>query len=1017
MSNNKQRARTVFAKKPSVIATEIALALIAAQIAYAQQPAEQVEKIEITGTRLPQVNVEGPSPLTTLNAQDIKFDGHAKAEDLLNQLPQVFTSQGSNTSNGATGTANVNLRNLGPTRNLVLINGRRLPPGSPRSGSDSYAADLNQIPTPLIQRVELLTGGASAVYGSDAISGVVNFIMNDRFEGLQLNVDRSFYNHKQHNPVADVVGARAATNPSQFAVPGDVAHDGDIKNYSLLMGSNFAGNRGNATVFFSYKEEDPVLQASRDFSACALGGGKTFTCRGSATSFPGRFTLDPLNPVTGGTNFTVADAAGNTRSFSNATDLFNFGPSNYYRRPSEQYAFSAFAHLDVAPKMRAYSEFQFHDNHTVAQIAPSGIFVGNPDFLTPNAIHFENPLLSPAWISTIAANNGGAPFAANGDTAQMLIGRRNIEGGGRQDDIRHSSYRGVLGLKGEVLEHWNYDAYAQSGKVLYQNVFRNDFSKSRVLKAMDVITGPALLPNGNPNPKAGLPQCRSEWNGADPNCVPYDIWRLGGVTQGALDYLQVPGLQNGYTSQTVLTATASADLGAYGIKLPDAKNGVSVVVGVEQRKEKLLLETDTEFSTFDLAGQGGPTVGVGGHLYANEFFGEARVPLFEGQPLADLVSVSASYRHSDYSTHKKTDTYGLGSEWAPVKEYRLRTSYQHAVRHANIIELFQPQGNNLFGMNQDPCGPNLDTGGGPTATPAQCARTGLAPGLFNSAGLFSPAGQYNFLQSGNQDLKPETADSVTIGLVFTPAQNLTGTIDWWVIKVDDAIGGPPPATFLTACLNTGQFCNLIQRDVTGSLWALPTGKVVAINDNLGGYRTSGLDLGLNYAYRLGASGTLGFNFLGTWLNTWEFEPVKGQGKFDCAGFFGPQCSQNRGPLPTWRHKVRATWATPWDVQTAVTWRYIGKVMNESTSSNPLLAAPTDDTDRKLGARNYWDFALAWTINKTFTLRAGVNNIFDKDPPIVSSVLANPLIFGNGNTFPQVYDTLGRLVFVSAVAKF
>src|SRR5258708_6052069 len=213
MSNNKRSRTTVFAKKSSVVATEIALALLAAQIAYAQQPAEQaappqqppaqaapqqqpaapaaqpartaaaeqVERIEITGTRIPQVNVEGPSPVTTLNAQDIKLDGHAKAEDLLNQLPQVYTSQGSNSSNGATGTANVNLRNLGPTRNLVLLNGRRLPPGSPRSGSDSYAADLNQIPAPLIQRVELLTGGASAVYGSDAISGVVNFIMNDRF--------------------------------------------------------------------------------------------------------------------------------------------------------------------------------------------------------------------------------------------------------------------------------------------------------------------------------------------------------------------------------------------------------------------------------------------------------------------------------------------------------------------------------------------------------------------------------------------------------------------------------------------------------------------------------------------------------------------------------------------------------------------------------------------------------------------------------------------------------------------
>src|SRR5438034_5667648 len=615
MSHNKpQHARTVFAKKSSVIATEIALALMAAQIAYAQQPpdqaappqqpaaqaqpaaqpvrtAEQVERIEITGSRLPVVNVEGPSPVTTLNAQDIKFDGHAKAEDLLNQLPQVFTSQGSASSNGATGTANVNLRNLGPTRNLVLLNGRRLPPGSPRSGSDSYAADLNQIPAPLIQRVELLTGGASAVYGSDAISGVVNFIMNDRFEGLQIDADRSFYNHKQQNPdgIADVVAARAATNPSQFKVPGDVGADGAIKNFSLLMGSNFAGNKGNATMFFNYKQENPILQANRNFSACSLNPGNTFTCGGSSTSYPGRFFMGG-----DGTSFTVTDAAGNTRPFSASTDQFNFGPYNYYRRPAEQWAFAAFAHLDVAPKVRAYSEFQFHDNHTVAQIAPSGIFFGSPDFFGPNAVHFENPFLNADWRNRIAANNGGAPFAANGDTAEMLIGRRNIEGGGRQDDIRHSSYRGVVGAKGDVLQNWNYDAFYQEGRVLYQGEYRNDFSKARILTAMDVIT----------NPATGLAACASFVNGSDPNCVPYDIWRLGGVTQAALDYLQTPGLQNGYTSQKVLGGTMSADLGGYGIKMPGAKNGVGVVFGLGNRKERLSLETDTGCSTFDLAGQG-----------------------------------------------------------------------------------------------------------------------------------------------------------------------------------------------------------------------------------------------------------------------------------------------------------------------------------------------------------------------------------------------------------------------------
>jgi len=570
-----------------------------------------------------------------------------------------------------------------------------------------------------------------------------------------------------------------------------------------------------------------------------------------------------------------------------------------------------------------------------------------------------------------------------------------------------------------MLPNWNYDAYAQTGKVLYQEVYRNDFSKTRILRAMDVV------PNGfgglsTSRVGANVPVCRSETTGADPNCRPYNIWSLGGVTQDALDYLQTPGLQNGYTSQQVVSGTVSSDLGAYGVRVPLAKNGVGVLVGVEQRKETLVLETDTAFSTFDLAGQGGPTIGVKGSLYVDEYFGEVRVPLIEGKPFADQLSVSTSYRYSDYSTHKKTNTYGLGTEWAPVKLARIRGSYQHAVRHANVQELFQPQGNNLFGMGQDPCGAS------PTATFAQCQRSGITTiydpvtnptGQYGNPILTNVAGQYNFLQGGNTDLKPEIADSYTLGLVFQPTRNLTGTVDWWVIKVDDVISNAPPSTLLTSCLSTGQFCNLIQRDSIGTLWAQPSGKVIAINENLGGYNTNGIDFGVNYAIPMAASGTVALSFLGTWLNKWEFEPIKGQGKFDCAGFFGPQCSQAKGPLPTWRHKVRATWATPWDVQMAVTWRHIHRIANETTSSNPLLASSTPDTDRELAARNYLDIAASWNISKNFLVRAGINNVFDKDPPIVSNTLADPAIFGNGNTFPQLYDTLGRLVFVNAVAKF
>jgi iron complex outermembrane recepter protein len=994
---NKKHSSVVFAKKSSIIATEFALAMMAAQFAYAQQQtevaaAERVERVEITGTRLPTLSVEGPSPVTVMNAQEIRMDGLTKTEDLLNNLPQVYAAQGTATSNGATGTANVNLRNLGVNRNLVLMNGRRLPPGSPRSGAESYAADLNQIPAPLIQRVEMLTGGASAVYGSDAMSGVVNFIMNDRFEGLQIDYNHTFSNHRQHHdPAQAAVRTSAAGNPDQYRVPDDVTSDGKINSISMLMGRNFADNKGNATVFLSYKKEDPVLQANRDFSACALGGSGGFTCAGSPTSFPGQFLLN----AGAGPAVTIDRTTGLTRNFVNSTDLFNFGPYNYFRRPSEQYGLNAFAHLDVHPAVRAYTELSMHDNHTDAQIAPSG------SFFTFQSISSDNPLLTPDWRTRLG-------FTGAGQTHDMFIGRRNIEGGGRDDDIRHTSFRAVAGAKGEVLKFWNYDVFTQIGKVLYQSIYKNDFSNIRIGRALDVIT----------DPSTGQAACRSFVDGTDPNCRPWNIWSLGGVNADALNYLQVPGLQNGRTEQEIQGLTLSADLGGYGLKLPSAKNGVGLAVGFERRREKLQLDTDVSFTTNDLAGQGGATIGVKGALGADEIFGEVRVPIIEGQRFADLLSVSASYRHSEYTTNKNTNTYGVGAEWAPVRNYRFRGSYQHAVRHANITELFQPQGNNLFGMDSDPCGPTPDSSGNPTlpptATPAQCAQSGITT-QYGSNALFNPAGQYNFLQGGNVDLVPEKANTWTLGLVMTPIRNFTATIDYFSIKIDEAIDSAPPESILSQCLENNVLCDRVDRDpATGSLWLVDTGRIVAINENIGGYRTSGIDIAASYTQRLGALGSLGLHVLGTWVHKWEFEPIKGGGRFDCVGLYGGQCGT---PNPEWRHKIRLSWGTPWSTDLAVTWRHIGKVLHEGTSDNPIINDTVAPINRTLGSRDYLDLSAQVAINKTFTLRGGVNNVLDRDPPIVSNTVADPSIFGNGNTFPQVYDSLGRVVFINVTAKF
>lgn len=988
-----RRDRAVpFSIKPSVLATALALSAVSGGQALAQQPAaakpdeQKVEKVEVTGSRLPALNVEGASPVTVIDAATIKADGVRSVENLLNNLPQVFADQGGTISNGSSGTATVNLRGLGPTRTLVLVNGRRLPGGSPRAGTASAASDLNQVPAPLIKRVEVLTGGAGAVYGSDAVAGVVNFIMNNKFEGVQVEANQSFYNHQQHNErgVADLVNSRGATNPAQFKVPGDKSSDGKIYDANLLMGSNFANGKGNATVFLSYKKEDALLQSERDFSSCSLNStaAGAFTCGGSSTSYPGRI----LNLNTGA-SYTPVDAQGNVRNFNATLDQYNFAPTNFYQRPSDRYGFNGYLNYDLLPNLNVYSEFSFHDDHTVAQIAPSGLFFGNVTF----NITFENPLLSPAWRTALG-------LAKAGDITPVFLGRRNVEGGGRQDDIRHTSFRTVVGAKGDFGGAWNYDVSMQTAKVIYQNTYKNEFSFSRAQNAIDVVTGPG-----------GAPTCRSVINGSDVNCVPYGIWTIGGVVPQALTYLQTPGLQTGSTDQTVYGGSISGDLSVYGWKIPTAKSGISVAFGVEQRTEKLQLQTDIEFTTGDLAGQGGPTIGVQGQYTVKDIYAEMRVPIIEGGPMGHFLSVNGSARHSDYSINQKTDSFGLGLEYAPIKEARVRASYQTAARAANIHELFDAQGNVLFAASGDPC-----AGPTPTATLAQCQRTGLTAAQYGSALLTSPAGQYNALGGGNPNLRPEKSNSYTWGLVLEPMRNVVATLDFFDIKLKDVISTLPPNIVLQSCLASGQFCNLIQRDQIGSLWANPSGRIVATNVNIAKARTTGVDLGANYAGKLPSGlGSYTLAYTATILNKAESEPIPGQGSYDCKGYHGPTCGV---PTPKYRHKLRGSWTTPWNLDMALTWRHVDKVEHEGLSANPVLNTPINPTDREMAARNYFDLAASWQATKQLAIRGGINNLFDKDPPFANSTTL-AATFGNGNTYPQVYDALGRRVFLNATYKF
>ena len=982
MMSEKVLARSVRLMFAGGMALSASVAVAQDSTAPVQDAAASMQRVEVTGSRIPMAALEGTSPVTVLGSKDIKTDGVRNVESLLNNLPQVFAAQTGNVVNGATGTATVDLRGLGSNRTLVLVNGKRLPQGSP----SSTAADLNQIPAALIKRVEVLTGGAGAVYGADAVAGVVNFIMNDQFQGVQIDANVSGYNHHQQNTagVADLVRARAATNPGEFKLPGDAHFDGRSKDISLLMGGNFDGGKGNATLFFSFKRDDALLQAQRDYTACSLSSAASgFSCGGSSTNATGRFT----NTTTGKV-YTVTDAAGTPRAYNGNTDAYNFGPLNHLQRPDERYGAAASAHYDVNEMARVYADIAFHDDRTDAQIAPGGLF---GDVYT---LRGDNPLLSPAWKTALGLTSPTS-------STDVVIQRRNVEGGGRDSVFQNTSFRSIIGVKGD-LGKWNYDVFAQVAKVRGTSSANNYFSTDRARRAMDVVN------------QGGKAVCASAANGTDPNCVPYNPFVAGGVKPDQLAYLQVPGTTTGFTSQQIQGATLSSDLGEYGLKLPTAKNGVGVSFGVERRTESLQLDPDAPSAAGDLSGSGGPTTPVKGSYTVKDAFGEFRAPLIEGMPFAELLSVNGSFRHSSISTGTKANTYGVGIEWSPVSMVRLRGSYQKAVRAPNVVELFSPAGLNLYDNDADPCAGTTAEIAARGVTQAMCARTGVSAAQFGNI-QDSPAGQYNYLQGGNPQLKPEKSKSTTFGLVLTPMRNLSVTIDYFNIKVEDTISSVSPTTTLEKCLSSGdpRFCSQITRDSLGTLWLLPTARVVATSTNIGSVKTSGIDLGVNYGYKLGAMGSLGVAMNGTYLKNFSVEELPGEGSYDCAGLYNGsgKCGQ---PRPEWRHKLRVNWNTPWQVDLAATWRYFKGVEIETASNQDLLKGSFNAVDNRFPSMSYLDLAAIWSITKKISLTAGINNLLDKDPPITSKYGTGS---GNGNTFPSMYDALGRKMFLNLTAKF
>ncbi|MGC1522501.1 MAG: TonB-dependent receptor, partial [Steroidobacteraceae bacterium] len=795
MGNNRKLQFAIRAALAAATATAAVPAALAQTVAANNATATtetSLQEVVVTGSRIAVApNDISISPITTVTQLDIQQTGLIRTEDILNSLPQVTAEQGSGQSISTVGTSTVSLRDLGSQRTLVLVNGVRMNPGGAGgiSGGNANAADVSQIPSALIERVDVLTGGASAVYGADAVAGVVNFVLNTHYEGVKVDADYGFNNHSNDNQT--YLGQLAAFGAE---TPPSTVNTGQNKEVSILAGANFADGKGNATAYFTYLNSSAAVGYQFDHAGCTLIGGATpaspVVCGGSGTTASGHVL--EFGAV-GGHSTTLIDnvvdpKTGTLRPIQ-GSDLYNYGALSYFQRPDERYTAGAFLHYDVSDNATVYMQTMFARNTSTAQYGPSG------SFYSKETISCTDPLLTTQELgvlcnpTTLAQNQAAYPSTpANSFTA--YIAKRNVEGGGRLDNYTSDSIFQTIGVKGAWGDAWSYDAYAKVGITQFGDIEGNFLGQPQMDNALNVVPNPATggvagVPTGAPVCAAALP------GGSAPTCVPWNIWSPNSVTAAQLKYLTVPATWSTTATEYIVSDSVTGDLGKYGVKIPTAKDGLSVNVGTEYREEKFDFSPDYIFAN-GLTGGGAPSEAIAGGFHVFEAFTEMRLPIINDMPAAYNLSAEGGYRYSSYTEGFNTNTYKMQLEWAPIQDIRFRGGYNRAVRAPNIDELYEPPVVGAGGT-ADPC-----WGTAPSLTEAQCALTHVLPAQYGHLAV-NPAAQINTQVGGNPNLTPEIADTYTYGFVFQPTfvPNLVASLDFFSIKIKNTITSLSSNTIVT----------------------------------------------------------------------------------------------------------------------------------------------------------------------------------------------------------------------------
>ncbi|WP_444956740.1 TonB-dependent receptor plug domain-containing protein [Microbulbifer sp. ZKSA002] len=947
--------------------------MVPAMPAFAQQDAEMVEEVIVTGSRIKRQDLESVTPLTSIGAEEFKISGNLNIEQKLAELPQTRPSFGPSSNNPGDGTAQVDLRGLGSYRTVVLVNGRRYIPSTQEG-----IVDLNTIPSTLIRSVDVITGGASAVYGSDALAGVVNFQLVDDFEGVQLT---SLY---------------------------DVTEDGDgtKRNIDLTIGGNFADGRGNATVYASWTDRDPVFQADRGFSTNTWGEADTdgdgFN---DSLSTSGSSGVPGTNVFNTGTTF---EPDGTSRAFQDPEDRFNYAPDNYLQLPQERFLISAFTHYDLNDKVTAYGEMAFSHNQVPQELAPTPAF-------TTVSVNPNTPFFDEAYQETLRNLN-----VANGNNADdpvdLFIGRRMVENGSRESIDTRDAFRIVTGFRGDINDDWSFDTYYSYSNLDQTNRQNNDVAASRFKQAI-LVTDDGTA-------------CQDTSN----DCVPLNIWGAGNISDEAINFITVDATNITSITQEVISASVSGLLGT----VPSADEAIGVVFGLEHRDDESSFHPDSYLATGDVLGFNAGQQTIGGYT-AMEAFAEVNVPLVSGKPGVESLALWGAYRYSDYSNIGGVNSFATALNYAPIEMVKFRAGFQQSVRAPNVYELYLGESAG-FPPASDPCAVG---GSGDTDTCNATMPDGVTAGSFTQANT-----QIEGVFGGNEELQEETSTTITFGAVIEPMDGLDIAIDYYDIEIEDAIDvyGGGVNNILDLCYNQFQdasspYCQAINRRSDGNV-----DYVEAFNANIGLIETRGVDLNINYGTDLdfgfdGAS-YLSVTFNSTYLLQYDVTPVAEFPSVvnECAGYYGNTCEAPRGEF-NWN--TRVSWQSgPLTLSALV--RYLDGTKDDQlmTISGPRTIEVTDDNIEDLmdagsaftniavgdtvtnpfDERNqlvvdsiddefYLDLSAGWAVNENFDINFGIKNVLNTEPTTLGDSAEQ------ANTYPSTYDLLGPRYFLSASYRF